>query len=152
MKIRKVYVQKNDFQTASPEELTSVIVEKSISNREGWTLGAAVDANVERLHKGEWSKGELVMHRSGRKKGAYGIVRKTIVELAHSCRHWPSMVDALKLEAHREAKVMDVNEIDRTVSFRHKEEPIKFATIMDYFDTAKGWPIGTTRARDKIKK
>lgn len=148
-KIRKQYTSKEDLKASSPEDLTSLIFGKAISNPEGWTARAGVDENLQRLHERDWSKKELIKHRRGRPKGAFSIVRKTIVELAPSCRDWPSMVAALRIEAHQENEVTDVDEERQQVTFRSQKDPIKFATLMDYFDIAKGWSKGTTRAAQK---
>ncbi len=117
---------------SSNEELVSLVVEKSKSNPDGWTHGAGVSVTLRRLNEGEWSKEELKIHRSGRRRESYGVARKVVKRLAPSCRTLDDLIAAMKHEKGADREIVDIDDGEVSFNDKGRTKTVTYKTLRDY--------------------
>lgn len=133
---RKTYTRREDVERSSPEELTELLFRKAQTNPEGWTASAAVGVNLAYL---EERKELQRVHRSGRRKGAFGRARNVVERLAPSCATFDELLAAMRRETGPEREVAEIDEDNEVVAFDEKGrlKEVSFKSLRDYFREAK---------------
>ena len=133
---RKVYTTRKDLEDSSPKELTELLVRKAQTNPDGWTAQAVVDVNISFLDE----RKELQrVHRSGRRKGAFGVARAVVERLTPQCDSFDALLLAMKREKGEKGPVLDFED-DGSVIFldeARREHQISRKALKDYFREAK---------------